>query len=461
MSQGVIETHRARVVFSWLAGRLPLMIGFFVLFLSEIDLLSENLYTMITFKAIIIPGNKRKDGTYPVNIRVTFHGKVRRLPTTLVCTANDLTRSLKIKNATILSKADSLIGRMREAVRDLSPFDLESQDVDWVVRHIKDSLTQEDFRLDFFEWSDKYILTKTESTRRAYSCALNTLERFLGRRSIDINDISRGLLLDFMEMVDNEPRMRWDRKAGGIIPTRAGKIPKGASTRHLAKLEHLYNAAKEKYNDEDAGRILIPRSPFSKIAKVYPVSRGQGNLGVELMQRIISCQVDNGVMRTALDLFIVSFGLMGVNMADLYFAKPVQEEWVYNRRKTEKRRADRALMRVSIPGQLRPYLERLKGRGGWWLNGLHLFASSKDFATARVNRCLKRWCEDNGVEVFTFGAARHTWASLARKDCGIDKSTVDDCLCHVGSFRVTDIYAEKAWGLMREANRKVLDLFTW
>lgn len=415
---------------------------------------------MITFKAIIIPGNKRKDGTYPVNIRVTFKGKVRRLATTLVCTPGDLTRTLKIKNATILNKSDALIARMRDAVKDISPFDLETEDVDWVVRHIKDSLSQEDFHLDFFEWADKYILTKAETTRRAYTCALNTFERFLGKRSIDINDISRSLLLDFMDRVDNEKKMHYNVKTGRLEESKVDKIPKGASTRHLSKLEHLFDAAKEKYNDEDAGRILIPRSPFSKITKVFPVSNGQSNLGQELMQRIISSQVDNEVMRTALDLFIVSFGLMGVNMADLYFAKPVQEEWVYNRQKTMSRRADRAEMRVTIPGQLQPYLERLKGKGGWWLNRLHEFASTKDFATARVNRCLRKWCEMNGVEVFTFYAARHTWASLARKE-GVDKATVDDALGHRGTFQVADIYAEKAWNLIRDANQKVLDLFTW
>lgn len=415
---------------------------------------------MITFKAIIIPGNKRKDGTYPVNIRVTFKGKVRRLATTLVCTPGDLTRTLKIKNATILNKSDALIARMRDAVKDISPFDLETQDVDWVVRHIKDSLSQEDFHLDFFEWADKFVLTKAETTRRAYTCALNTFERFLGKRSIDINDISRSLLLDFMDRVDNEKKMHYNCKTGQMEETKVDKIPKGASTRHLSKLEHIFDAAKEKYNDEDAGRILIPKSPFSKITKVFPVSNGQSNLGQELMQRIISCQVDNEVMRTALDLFIVSFGLMGANMADMYYAKPVQEEWVYNRKKTEKRRADRAEMRVAIPGQLQPYLERLKGKGGWWLNRLHEFASSKDFATARVNRCLRKWCEQNGVEVFTFYAARHTWASLARKE-GVDKATVDDALGHRGTFQVADIYAEKAWNLIRDANQKVLGLFTW
>lgn len=416
---------------------------------------------MITFKAIIIPGNKRKDGTYIVNIRVTFKGKTRRLATTLICTPADLTRTLKIKNPTILNKSDALIARMRDAVKDLSPFDLESKDVDWVVRHIKDSLTQETFHLDFFEWCDKYVLSKQETTRRAYTCALNTFERFLGKRSIDINDISRPLLLDFMEKVDTEKKMHYDTKTGKVVESKAAKIERGASTRHLAKLEHMFNAAKDKYNDEDAGRILIPRSPFSNITKFYPISNGQPNLGRELMQKIISAQVDNEVMRTALDVFIVSFGLMGANMADLYVAKPVKVEWIYHRQKTWKKRADHAEMRVTIPEQLKPYLERLQGKGGWWLNRLHEFASTKDFATARANRCLKRWCEENEVEVFTFGAARHTWASLCRVDCKVDKSTVDDCLCHKGSFQITDIYAEKAWDLMQEANMKVLELFTW
>ena len=409
---------------------------------------------MITFKAIIIPGNRRKDGTYPVHIRVTFHGKTRRLPTTLVCYPGDVTRTLKIKNPTILNRADALIARMRDAVKDLSMFDLEGRDVDWVVSHIKDTLTKETFHLDFFQWSEGYLQCKTPSTRRAYTTALNTLERFLGRRELDINSISRSLLLEFMEKVDSEPVMHYDGKTGKIVPSKV------ASTRHLSKLEHLFNAAKDRYNDEDAGRILIPRSPFSKITKVYPGSNGQGNLGRELMQRIISWETDNRVMRTALDAFIVSFGLMGANMADLYNARPVKGTWVYNRQKTAPRRADKAEMRVDIPEQLHPFLERLQGTGGWWLNNLRGFACTKDNATARVNKTLRKWCEDNGVEVFTFYAARHTWASLARKE-GIDKSTIDDCLGHRGSYQAADIYAEKAWELMQEANGKVLGLFTW
>ena len=416
---------------------------------------------MITFKAIVIPGNRRKDGTYPVVIRVTFKGKSRRLATTLVCRSGDLTRTHRIKDATILNKADALIGRMRDAVKDISPFDLEDRDVDWVVGRIKDSLSGEDFRLDFFAWADRYVQTKAETTRSAYTSALNAFSRYLGRREIDINAISRQMLLEFMEMVDNEPRMHYDQKTGQTVPSSVPKkIPKAASSRHITKLEHIFNKARERFNDEDEDRILIPKQPFAKIHKEHPASIGERNLGVELMQQIISYQTDNRVMRTALDVFILSFGLMGVNIADLYFAKPFTGQWVYNRAKTRERRADRALMKVTIPPELDAVIGRLKGQGGWWLNELHSFASSKDFCTARVNRCLRQWCEEKGVDPFTFYAARHTWATLARQS-GVDKSTIDDCLAHIGDYRATDTYAEKAWDLIQEANRKVLELFSW
>lgn len=62
--------------------------------------------------------------------------------------------------------------------------------------------------------------------------------------------------------------------------------------------------------------------------------------------------------------------------------------------------------------------------------------------------------------MFTFGAARHSWATLARR-AGVEKATVDECLAHKGDFSVTDIYAERSWELMWQANRTVLDLFRW
>lgn len=435
---------------------LPAAFSAFVLYLSE------NNTAMITIKPIIVHGNRRKDGTWPVVMRVTYRGVSRRVATPLCCTSADLTRSLHIKtNTDIYARAEAIAQSMREAVADLSPFDLAGHDVDWVVQRIRTKRQEMTFSLDFFAWANSYIPSKEKSTQRTYYVALNAFARFLGKNEIDINEITKTMLQDFMSFIDAEPRMYWDAKAGRLVPSSKPRIPRGASTRNLAKLEHLYNAAKDRYNDEDAGRVCIPRNPFKGIQKYFPPSNGPSCIGVEVMQRVINARVDNACIRLSLDVFIVSFCCMGVNMADLWAARSFEGEWKYYRQKTTKRRSDRAEMRVQIPEQAEPFLSRLTGKGEWWLNRLHAFTSGgKDYASLRVNRYLCSWCEAEGIERFTFGAARHTWATLARR-CGVDKSTIDDCLAHKGDYHVTDIYAERAWHLMTEANKKVLSLFAW
>ena len=417
---------------------------------------------MITFKPIIIPNNRRKDGTYPVKIRVTFKGVSRRLPTTLVCRQQDLTRSLKIKSADIMAKGNELCERMRKTLQDVSPFDLENWDVDRVVSHIKDRLSEENFHLDFFSWGEQYLRTKSEPTRRAYSCALETLSRFLGSRNLDINDISRSMLVEFMEFVDNEPKIHFNPKTGERTASTSEKISRGASSRHLMKLANIFNQAKNRYNDEDSGKIVIPRSPFSNIPRFFPPANGQRNLGVELMQRIISYQTDDPMIRRSLDAFVVSFGLMGANLADLWSATPIKgKTWIYNRQKTRDRRTDQAEMRVDIPEEILPFIERLQdGSKGWWLPVIHNLGKTKDIATDRINRGLRRFCEAEEIPPFTFYGARHSFASIGRS-IGLEKALIDDCLNHKGDFAIADIYAEKSWSLINDANKRIISLFSW
>jgi integrase len=77
-----------------------------------------------------------------------------------------------------------------------------------------------------------------------------------------------------------------------------------------------------------------------------------------------------------------------------------------------------------------------------------------------VNKYLRQWCQREGLEPFTFYAARHSFATLARRQ-GVEKATIDEALGHLGDYQVADIYAERNWRLAWEANRKVLELFRW
>ena len=388
---------------------------------------------MITYKPIIIPGGRRKDGTWPVKIRVTFRGVSRRLPTTLTCTDADLTRSGKIKNATVLQRAGELIARMRETTADLSPFTLEAWTVDEVVTHIRSRLSAQDFRLDFIAYGRALVSGKKTHTRLYYETALNALEKFNGSPVLDINAIPRRMLLDF-----------------------AASVGEVKAARHLAKLAYIYREARTEYNDEDAGLIRIPRQPFTNLPKIQRQGKEQKPLPPETMQALIDYQPRNEWERITLAVFLLSFCTMGANLADLYAQKgPVSGSWKYNRRKTG------VYVEVRLNQKIDTFVAMLQDGtdSPWWLPELHRYGSA-DTATRNINKWLDRIAQRLGVPSFRFYAARKTWGTTARR-IGIEKATVDDALAHVGDYKMTDIYAEKNWDLTAQANEKVLALFDW
>lgn len=409
----------------------------------------------ITFAPIVPARQRRPDGSYNVKIRITFKRKSRFLSTNLFATPSDLTtRTLRLKQGRLLTRCNAVIGEFQQALAGLSPIGLMEMTVDDLLVTIRTQARKEHFALDFFQWCEKQIDQKTPGARHNYMIALNAFERFLGKRQIPIHQISSKMLHEFSVFLDSEkkPRGKTVKKKGGT------------SIRYVKSLGVLYRDALLYYNDEDEGKILIPRNPFERVvyASKPACSEGQNSLSFELMQRIILDPTSDPGPRLALDVFIVSFSLMGANLADLYAAGAFDgSTWRYNRQKTASRRADHAEMRVAVPDCLAPYLGRLADPlRKKWLR-LYLIHNDKNRVNSKINSWLRIWQKKNGVEDFTLYAARHTWATLARSKAHVDKPTIDECLAHSGTLKMADIYIEKDWEVINSANTSLLKLFTW
>ena len=423
---------------------------------------------MPTFKPVVSAHQKRSDGSYNIKIRITHKRVSRWIPTNLNAYAYDLTRSLNLKNKDLEWKCNDLIRQMRAALADVPTFVLEEQDIDWVVQRIKDKMSGKTFNLDFFVFAEEYITaTKIPATQSNYRTALNSFKEYLGKESIDINDITHAMVLGFKEWVDTTPKRsrvgKERREAKDDTTAKRPKLPGGGnSSIQIMKLAHIYNKAKDKYNDEDEDLYLIPRNPFKNVPLSFPPAQtGQKALGQELMQHIISADA-TGSDRVALDTFILSFAMMGMNLCDLYASAPPKDGVLrYNRSKTRNRRADHAEMEVIVPEEVAAICSRLcSADGQYWLSDLHKRCPSAENVTAYINKLLKHWADKEGLPPFTFYAARKTWATLARK-AGVEKATIDECLVHIGDLKMADIYIEKDYTIMNDANRIVMALFDW
>lgn len=396
---------------------------------------------MITYKAIA--PNRRADGTHPVKIRVTFKGVSRKLPTSIVAYDKDLTRSGKIKNAEILRKAAIIIDQMRDVTSQLSPFTLEEVNIDWIVEYTRRKLTDEQFSLEFFEWAEKVMDTKNPTTRDSYGISVSSFSHFVGG-SIDINDIDKAMINNY------------------VADLVSRNVSLGTIHNYIRHLRHIHAMACRQYNDDDTGRILIKRKPFN-IELDKAIHFGQTALPVEVIQMMIDDTSCKSITRFFLDIALMSFALMGANIADMWEARAKDVKngvWSYERKKTRTRREDKARMQVYIQESIKPLFAKLRGNGDVWLfNPMHEYSTRNSFNEC-LNRALARWAADKGIEPFTLYAMRKSWATIGRR-LGIEKATIDEGLAHRGDFALTDIYAQRDWDLINAANARILSLLKW
>jgi integrase len=243
---------------------------------------------------------------------------------------------------------------------------------------------------------------------------------------------------------------------GKIVVTESNGVTDAGLYNYMRDLRTLFNAAREKYNDEDLGIIRVSHYPFNKYKVGSPPDTKKRNISIKLIIRIIECKVPkNSRAELAKDLFLLSFFLCGINAVDLYHitkANVKKGRLEYNRSKTKGRRKDNAFISIKIINEAVPildnYIEKLRDR----------YSSSKGFDGA-LSKGMKKLREITGIPEITYYWARHSFANCARNDCRFSKDDIALALNHVDNgHKTTDIYIAKDWKIVDEVQISVVKL---
>lgn len=381
----------------------------------------------------------RSDKTWSVHIRFTHNNKTRYIPTTMYIAKKDITASFKIKNANILDRCNDIIKEYRIRLSELS-LEFNDIDIDTIVSYIRQK--KENNGVSFTEFASKWIEESTIKGIKNYKTALNALCSFVGRDNILCEEINVKTMKAFENALKDRPR------AQSLYPN---------------CIKTIFNAAKEYYNDEDNDIIRIKHS----LDKYKPVEQNIAEkraLDVETIRDIFVLPYDNIRVKgkssrhdLALDCFRLSFCLMGMNSADLYYADKLEDNVIiYDRMKTKDRRRDKAEIQVKITDYIKPLIEKYKGKERVF-NFYERFATMESFNRA-INLGLKEIGKELGIERLQFYAARHSMATISVNDVKISKYIVNDMLNHADqSLRVTELYIKRDFNTINEANVKLLD----
>lgn len=403
-----------------------------------------------TIKAVLLPHHIKADGSCNVKIRLTHNRKIKYIATTEFARKGDYnSKNLTIKNNSLIKRLATLIEEMQRVISEIGTFPVQTMTVEELAAYIEARLFHKEFRLDFFEWAEEWIRKKKESGKGIaaagnYASALKAFKTFSKRTNMDIREITSSLMRKFEEFL----KETYGPEARSV-------------SQYTACIASLHKQARLKYNDNELGIINI-RNPFEFYKPPKQKIAPKRTLDPEVIQKLIDLRKTiSGTYKKAVDVYLLSFALMGTNMPDLFEATRKDKVIQYNRTKTRDRRQDRAEMQIRMETICQQLFEDVIDESGERAFYLHKQFQLYTSATQFVNETLKEIAKFIGVKPFTMYSARHTWASIAYS-IGIHKSLINDCLCHVDpDMEVTDIYIKKDWNVLWEANKKVLEQFKW
>lgn len=393
-----------------------------------------------TLKATIKRGDQRADKTWKVVIRLTHDRKVRYIPTTMSIGKKDLTAGWKIKNNSVIGKCEMLIAQYRKIIDGLN-LELNDMDIDTIIDHLDKSKAKSS-GISVTAYMEKWIAQHSKlKSLRNYRSAFSSFQAFMGRGEIMHTDITVKRLKEFCEYLSDRPR---------------------AQSLYLSAIVRVFNDMREYYNDDENGVVRIPQSLRKLTVPRQNVARKRA-LSIDDIRKIFSLPYDGKRVKgmesrhdLALDCFRMSFCLLGMNSADMYTATDYKDGVIsYCREKTKDRRNDRAFMQVSVPECIKDVVVRYR-------DDERVFCFHRRFSSAAdlnraINIGLKEVGREVGIEGLQFYSARHSMASIAVNKAGIDRWTVNAMLNHTdASMRVTELYIERDFEPLNEANRKLL-----
>lgn len=407
-----------------------------------------------TIDYVLLPHLRKSDGTNFIRLRVTQNRRSRYIKTNILVEPEDLTRSGNLRNKGKEELAMEEVKRWRRVADTIPASILAEMDVEDVSRYIKLKLSDSDmFRLDFVEFGRRAASKLKPSTGKAYNTALNCLVRYFGHHP-DISEITVRAMRGFEDYIRNE----------GKAEGRCAAKKTAAVSQYLVLVRSLYRMARKEYNDPDLGQMRIPVDIFEYYDIPKPPVADHRDIPAEWVQLMIDQRPELvGSERVAVDTFLLSFGLMGMNAEDMHNARERMKDGVihYYRTKTTDRKDDRAEMFVRVEPCIARIMAEYEGKDRLFDYGRR-YADTKSMSHC-INKGLDKWARRNGLKRFTFYAARHTWATLgASKAIGVDFQLITEGLCHSsGMSRVDRVYIRKDWERVWDANAKVLGLFRW
>lgn len=411
---------------------------------------------MATAQWVIFKHHKKADGTFNPKIQIIHKSLAAYIATGVNTECVRFRKGMSSGAITDSSIEDSLNDKVKKIRSILNEKEEIVSEMD-TAKEVKDyilKLLDAGSDIDFLRFANEYKDSiKNESTKAYHVTRISALTEYVTQKTskaaLPISKITHKFLKEYEDWlrVTNRKNKK-DPKAG---------LNENSINSYMGAISIIFNAAKKKYNDYDTGDILIKNEPF----KVYSPPRieptNKKAIEKDLIKKIYEYHSKKEVPEMIRDLFIMSFFLAGMNLADIYNCEPFDDRLEYTRKKTRGHKKDKPFLSLMIHPLVKDLIDKYRDQDG--VRGFcfyKMYSNMPAFHQA-VRRGITVLRRDLGLPDLTYYVARHSFATIARNKCDISMDDIALCLTHESGHNITDTYVKRDFSRVDNVIQKVVD----
>lgn len=406
---------------------------------------------MATFKAVVLRHQERRDGKFPVSIRVTHNRKPCYIPTGLYCSRAQINKkSFEIKDQFILARTGQTIRGFEKRILEIDMSTLMGMNAKDLAQYLNQSTKNIDFLARC-----RALIEEEPVKERVLLSALANLEE-MGVKQMMVTDFNSAFLRRYKEFLDNKqiPIIKKDKVVG------YKQLKDSSKESYIYHLSKVFRILVKEYNTEF--HKIITHDPFFDFERYKVQATKKRSLDIDTLRKFLSLSSPHEKTQVALDMVKMSFCMCGMNLLDIQFLTkdqydPETKRITFTRHKTKERSGSKVEISIHIEPEVEYLFEKYKAdsKEGRLLHFEGIEPNTE--YNSLLRRRIITLCEQKGLGVITPYQFRHTWATIARNNCDISKDDIDLCLAHVGRNPMADVYIRPDWSRIDRANRKVLD----
>lgn len=371
---------------------------------------SENQTTMhnIRISPYLQRNHNRKDGRCQVVLQVNYCSRTAYVPTGVTITAKQWNKVRGVVNHTRAASINRHIASLRSQLEDAALGLQRSGGCRGMsVRQVRDKLllmVQPEEHKDASLLDVLHIKADRATKSNTKAIYVNTINRIEDYGDAVFASVTPQWLADFDKWL----------QGNGCPSVNARSI-------HLRNIRSAFNLAL-------ADGLTTAPYPFKKFhiknEPVMPMAYTSAQ-----MHQFLSTPAESAVVQYWVDMFALSFYLIGINLADLALLQKASQRVTYHRQKTSHKYS------IKFTAQAKALVAAHKGIN-YLVDILERYKSIHT-ATACCNRYLARHAELCDLPKPTWYTARYSWASIAANECDISIDTISLALGHTYGRAVT------------------------